>query len=211
MAIVGDLPGLKNSRLHGSIWVRDAAAGQMAVRGRVTDVNLAAIVRPYFGHFIEGNVEVEFAKPAHFQNGRIVEMRGTVTGGPGRLGRSLLAAASTALGCEAKYESSNEVFAYGRLAFEFFIDTQGRMAIVGIPERGTPLVSNQAGQGLLFEPRTQPQPAVNLARAIAIANAPSVPATPQAALVLSRLPTVTPIMATRMVPDAQAPTASRRR
>ena len=41
MAVAGDVRGLARSRLQGSIWVNDVATGQVAVRGRLTGIELA--------------------------------------------------------------------------------------------------------------------------------------------------------------------------
>jgi hypothetical protein len=216
MAVAGEVPGLANSRLQGSIWVKDVAAGQVAVRGRLTGIELASLVTPYFGHLIEGTVDVDFAQPAHFLNGRIVEMRATVAGGSGRVGRSLLAATSAALGCPSTFDRRmvEGIFAYDELAFEFLIDPRGQIAILGrLADRPKQLISDSEGRGLLFQPSTQPQPVVNLVQVIEGATGPTVPATPQAAAILGRLPLMGSATASAARParEAQSPTGSRLR
>ncbi len=218
-ALTGELPGLAKSEWQGSVWVKDVARAQIAVCGRVTNVDLATLVTPFFGHPIEGTVDVEFPKPAHFLQGRIIEMGGIVTGGPGRIGGSFLAAATGALGCAPKYDErhADDSFAYDRMAFEFRIDTRGQFAVVGpLPDRAKQLIRDREGRALLFAPSVQPQPAVNLVRAIAGAAGPTVPATPQAATMLGHLPTtipaaVVPVTAARPQPAKSSRTTSRLR
>ncbi|HVU86619.1 MAG TPA: hypothetical protein VHD36_04825 [Pirellulales bacterium] len=207
-AVAGEVPGLVKSRLQGSIWVKDVAAGQVALRGRITGVELAPLVTPYFGHLIEGTIDVDFAQPAHFSNGRIVEMRATVTGGPGRVGRALLAATSAALGCPTKFDRRlvDGVFAYEALAFEFLLDPRGQIAILGrLADRPKQLISDSEGRGLLFQPNAQPQPVVNLVQVIEGAAGPTVPATPQAAAILGRLPLMGSATATTARPMREEP------
>ncbi len=97
-------------------------------------------------------------------------MGAVVTGGPGRISGSLLAAATSALGCGPKYDArhADEIFAYDCLGFEFRIDTRGQFAVVGpLPERARQLISDQQGRAVLCAPAVQPQPALNLVRAMA--------------------------------------------
>src|SRR5262249_10616671 len=147
---------------------------------------------------------------------RIVEMRATVAGGPGRVGRSLIAATSTAMGCTSKFDRRlvDGVFAYQELAFEFLIDPRGQIAIIGrLKDRPEQLISDSQGRGLLFQPSTQPQPVVNLVQVIEGAAGPTVPATPQAAAILGRLPLMgsATASATRPGREEKSPASSRLR
>ena len=148
---------------------------------------------------IEGTVDVEFPKPVHFANGRIIEMGAVVTGGPGRISRSFLAATSNgALGCAGPstkparcgWHRSLTIVLALRVSDRSAWAVRGRADVCPIgPEQ---LISDQRGASQFC--CAQPTDAAacligeTLVRAMAGAEGPTVPATPQAAMMLGRLP-----------------------
>ncbi len=191
-AILGQAPSLEQGHFHGSIWAKDAASGgTLTVRGGLTGVNLATLAAQHFGQVLEGHVDVELIEPAHLQGGRLLDLHARIVGGPGRISRALLTSAVSSLGCVPAQgqREPDGVLNFEQMALQVAIDAHGRMVIAGrcSQARGA-LLSAADGRSLLGEPRQQPQSVVNLVRALGGSDLPTIPATPQAAQLLSWLP-----------------------
>jgi hypothetical protein len=211
-AIADHLPYVPGSQFRGSVWARQSeSVWQVAVRGTVANVDLAQVVTKSFDHALEGTVDLH-VDAAHFEAGRLIDLRARIEGGPGRISHSLLAAATAALGCAPAYQPQTHggILPYQQLALKVEIHRDGKLAIAGrCPDKLGVMLTNGDGRPLLSQPRPQPQSVLNLVRALAGADGPFVPATPQAALLLGWLPLPVasvsePATATRAPPSAAA-------
>lgn len=215
------IPGTDASRFQGSVWAKSSTGGwQAAVRGRMTQVDLGALVRNHFGRPLEGSVTIDL-DPAQIQNGRLLEVRGRMRGGPGAIGAEFLTAFAGSLGCAfdersvdaCREDGSNSPgdarLAYGELALQFTIDAQGQLSIDGQCD-GKPgvILTAATGQPLLAQPQRQPLSDLALVRALAGEENPTVPATPEAARLVGWLPqAATPQHTTASRPRATVPRA----
>lgn len=190
-ALSGDLPGLAASRFQGSLWANEDQAGwHLAVRGRLAGVELGDLVARPFAHRWQGLADVHI-RSAHVDDRRLSEAELEIAGGPGRIGGSLVAAATASLGCGSGYPRApdDQAITYRQLAATVRIDQQGQLVITGQCP-GTPgtILTASDGKPLVIQPRQQPQPVLNVVHALVGTDTPLVPATPLTAQLLRVLP-----------------------
>jgi hypothetical protein len=121
----------------------------------------------------------------------MVEAVGAVTGDGGTISRSLLVAGLRCLDLDTEMEMASPelIVRYRRLAFDFILEPQG-LKLIGrcaARQRGT-LLADDWQRALWIQPALQPQPAVNLVRALAPENDIQVPASEVTERLLRHLP-----------------------
>jgi hypothetical protein len=212
-AVASHLPDMPGSTIRGSIAARQTEASwQVALRGTVMGVDLAHIMANSYGHVLEGTVNLH-VDSAKFEAGRLIDLRARVEGGPGRIGHSLLAAATASLGCTPAYQplARGEILPYQQLGLEIAINRDGKLGIFGrCPDKLGAMLIDSEGQPLLTVPQVQSQSVLHLVSLLAGSDGPLVPATPQVARLLGWLPLPVapmpePATATRPAPAAVRP------
>ncbi len=198
MPLSGDLAALEGSRFRGSLWANEEADGwHVAVGGTLIGVDLGAIVSRNFRHRLQGRVDLEIHS-ARAVAGRLTAAECSVTGGPGIISRSLLAAGSHGLGFLPAYQlaPADELFQYERLAASITLHPQGQLVVAGkcLEAPGAVLVATD-GQPLWTQAR-EARSALALVAALSGPENPAVPATAQGAWLMQRLPL-------RNTPDAR--------
>jgi hypothetical protein len=176
---------------HGYLWAQESSHGwDGELTGQLSDLDLDASISEHFPHTLSGSVNVQLER-ARFQQGRMVEAIGAVTGAGGTISRSLLAAGQRCLNLDAETDTASPelIVRYRRLAFDFILDAEGLKLIGRCPsrQRGT-LLADEWQRSLWIQPALQPQPAVNLVRALAPENDIQVPASEVTERLLRHLP-----------------------
>ena len=189
-ALVGELAGLKESSFAGSMRAKNGQDGwQVFTRGAFTHVDLGELGGKYLGHRIEGWADID-VESAHVVGGQLAAIKGRVSGGPGRIEQALLTTCSKWLECAAAVERqpTSELVRYRELGLAFEMDSHGRLFVVGQCS-GSPgtLLTNISGGPLLTAP-SKPQSVLRLISALAGDEAPAVPGTPRAAMLMRLLP-----------------------
>ncbi len=166
--------------------------------GQFSNVDLGRLGRESFARRWTGvgRVTIEHAR---FDAGRVVEARGTVAAGPGTIERRWLDAAVEQLGLlRSTPPGFDDPVSYRQLAAGWRIHAGGLhlkgQCTAACP--GTLLVGTEPWQ--VGEPVVQPLPVAAVVRALLPHGTAEVPATPQAAWLLRRLPLPEP------APDAPA-------
>jgi hypothetical protein len=173
-----------------SLWQTGGSwSGQVA--GELRHVDLHRLISEHFPHQLTGKARLELEELL-IEQGRIAQASGTLQGGPGLISRSLLASAGQALGLspgrDALPPPHQPLVAYARFACRFTIGREG-LVLSGQASRALPgAILVDTYRPLWTEPAVQPQPAAALVRALVPAGQGSVPAAPQAVLLLRWLP-----------------------
>lgn len=158
------------------------------LKGRLTRVELARLIGDNFPHEISGLAEVRIDR-ARFARGRLIDVAGRLTAGPGAVDSALLLAAVGALQLNHQIPAkATGPILYEQLAFDFRLDEQG-LALGGCCQHaplGAVLVD--ASGWLLGEPKHQPQPAARLIQALVPVEAHTVPANRHSGWLLDLLP-----------------------
>ncbi len=176
-------------RFRGIIWANETPDGwQGEVTGQLVDLDLGGLVSDHFPHKLSGAGEVTI-ESARFRHGRL-EQGSAVVAGPGRIDRSLLAAAVERLGLvpTAELLRNGDLVEYKQLAFSATLDAQG-LTLRGrcdAAERGT--ILSDGRHRLLGESQQPPTPAVALVRMLVPQSAVQVPASRQTDWLLQHLP-----------------------
>jgi hypothetical protein len=176
---------------HGYVWAKEADGGwEGEMTGQLSDLDLDASISTHFPHTLSGSINVQLEK-ARFRQGRMVEAVGAVTGNGGTVSRSLLTAGERCLNLDAETETASPelIVRYRRMAFDFILDAEGLKLIGRCPsrQRGT-LLMDDWQRALWIQPALQPQPAVNLVRALAPENDIQVPASEVTGWLINVLP-----------------------
>jgi len=176
---------------HGYLWAQESSRGwEGELTGKLSDLDLDAAVSAHFPHTLSGSVNVQLER-VRFRQGRMVEAVGAVTGDGGTISRSLLVAGLRCLDLDTEMEMASPelIVRYRRLAFDFILEPQG-LKLIGrcaARQRGT-LLADDWQRALWIQPALQPQPAVNLVRALAPENDIQVPASEVTERLLRHLP-----------------------
>jgi hypothetical protein len=181
--------------INGSLWATERAAGwEGELTGVLTNIDLDRFVSDHFPRRLSGNAVLTLAE-ARFHQGRLMMAEGNLHATEGAISRELLESgvAALKLGAPEQRVSVPDMAGYEELAFSFHLDDSG-LTLTGEcqSERGVMLVRN--GQPLWWQPVEQPQPMVNLLRALAPASQFQVPATAEAVWLMQGLP-IPPVMA----------------
>jgi len=205
-------------RLRGYLWGSPASVGTTGnsaaadpapvsfdteMTGELLGVDLGRLLTEYSPHSAAGTVNVAL-QSARFHAGRLVEAAGTISGGPGTMGRSLLDAAVAHLQWRtAAFEATQRQIAYEQLALAFVLSAGGWSLRAVAPAWGPGIVLAHGRQPLLGDPLTQPQPILGLVRLLAAPSLHQVPATSQSQWLLRHLPEATPVVAAGIEPSAE--------
>jgi hypothetical protein len=177
-------------RFRGIIWANETADGwQGEVTGQLVDLDLGGLVSDHFPHKLSGAGEVTI-ESARFRHGRLEQGSALVVAGPGRIDRSLLAAAVDRLGLSPPAEPlpDGDLVEYKQLAFSATLDAQG-LTLHGrcdAAEQG--VILSDGRRRLLGQSQQQPLPVVALVRTLVPQNAVQVPASRQTDWLLHHLP-----------------------
>lgn len=205
-------PGLEQagprSQFRGYCWANetpDGWAGEIQ-NVQLTDVDWESLLGDRFPHRLSGLAQIKVTS-ARFRHGRIEEMNGEITAGPGMVSGSLIQAATERLGMSAAppQEAAPIARRYERLASLFYLDSRGLWLRGRCDTAGGQAILMDRGNLILGEPATQPQPIGALVQALVSPGGIQVPATRQAAWLIRRLPLPEP--ADRQKPPLSATSA----
>ncbi len=119
---------------------------------------------------LSGTADITLQKVT-FQRGRIDELAGRITCGPGALGRGMLAALVTHLRLtpSPQLPDTGQSLAFDRIGLDFWINDRG-ISIAGCCADVPGAVAVAGGRVLLTEPASQPQPVAVLIPALVAAR-----------------------------------------
>ena len=179
------LPGLerlgRSSGFRGYLWINRKPEGLAhELTGQFSGVDLESLLGACSPHQITGRAQVTI-EVARLLDGRLEEASGSITAGPGLVGRSLLDASVESLGLErgAEPRSPGKLVPYEQLAASFQIDSEGLRVRGACPVLGHGTVMVDHFSRLLAEPEAsaQPIPVGALVRTLVPSGGVPVPAT----------------------------------
>ncbi|HZZ74088.1 MAG TPA: hypothetical protein VFE24_17680 [Pirellulales bacterium] len=175
---------------RGSVWLKEAASGwEGELSGQFANLALGRLIGGQFPHHLSGAAQVTVQK-AVLKQGRVEAAEGSFSAGPGVIGRSLIISLYQQLHWEPGKlaEEAAELTPYEQLAFSFVLDPRG-LVFSGQCRDGRPGAILETHKGpLLMEPQEQPQPVLNLVRALVPAAEVQIPATRESDWLLQHLP-----------------------
>jgi hypothetical protein len=190
--------GIKNglgerARFRGSISASETADGwNSELSGEFKDVDLQAVVSEQFPHQLSGTADITI-EHAHFEQGRLIEARGTLIAGPGVVSQSLFQSAVRNLQLTGTAtDLDRSLVPYDQLALSFKIDSSG-LSLGGQCDGSKGAIVRRGDATLLGEGPSAPRPLVSLVRMLVPASELQVPATRESNWLIDHLP-VPPIM-----------------
>jgi hypothetical protein len=185
----------ERSSFRGKLWVnvlQDGWEGEIA--GQLFDIDLDQLVSEHLPHRLTGLADLTI-QSAKFRHGRLEEAFVMLSGGPGMIDRSLIAAAVPHLGLTPTEELKNigERIPFEQLAFSLTLDGQGIKIQGGCRDPKTDhiepktILANARGR-MLGEPLQQPRPLAALVRTLVPESTLQVSASSQSDWLLARLP-----------------------
>jgi hypothetical protein len=179
------------AQFRGSLWAALVADGwQGEIRGsQFSGVDLDRLVTDRFGRQLSGLALVAIDH-AQFRGGRVEEIHGWVTAGPGKVSRSLMEAAVVELGLGGSAAGgSDAAVSYEQLACSFDANASG-LRVDGLCQAKSGAVMCDARGQLLgsFEQPQQRRPIAALVRALAPRAAEQLPVSPETDWLSRRLP-----------------------
>ncbi len=185
--------GIKNqlgerARFRGSISVietPDGWNGELA--GEFKDVDLQAIVSEQFPHQLSGTADITI-ELARFEQGRLMEARGTLIAGPGTISQSLLQSAAHNLQLTGTAtDLDRAIVPYDQFAVSFTIDSSG-LVLGGLCDGAKATIIRRGEMALLAESGTSRRPLVALVRTLVPLSELQVPATRESNWLIDHLP-----------------------
>lgn len=187
----------RDGRFAGSVVMANTTGGMSGknIRGELNGtffgVDLDSLVTEQFPHQLSGIAALRLDRAA-VENGRLVELRGTLQAQHGAVSHSMLLAASEHLGLELVkgFETlqAGRVMPFGQLTVGFELTGHSLRLTGGADETGNRiLLANATGPVLLARPQHS-TPAVNLLRTLLPDNHYQVPATRQSDALIGLLP-----------------------
>lgn len=177
------------------------------VDGRFDRVDLGRLVAGHFGHHLAGEGQIELQASGH--DGQLHRAAGSLRGGSGVIGRSLLSALQRELAMAAASPPAavGDRLRYDELRLAFVLDGQGRLTLRGeLPyARGAVLVDRN---GMLLAAPAMPQHSGGLVRALAAPGGGYELRGPSPAASLARLDALLPRGVPEMVRKKNEPRAS---
>jgi hypothetical protein len=202
-AVVPELAGLgRECQFRGAVEFWDTAGkfgGQLS--GTLAQVDLDSLVTERFGHRLSGLTTVRIERGL-MEDGKLIELRGTLRASDGTISRSLVLAAMEQLGLNAADEAIaggvDEIVAFRQLAMEFQMNGAA-LRLRGAADANQEGACLMTASGpLLMSPPKHSVAAVALLRTLLPDREYQVPATRQTAALVRLLP----------VPDASSVRAS---
>jgi hypothetical protein len=185
--------GIKNglgerARFRGSISAGETAAGWNGeLSGEFKDIDLQAMVSDQFPHQLSGtaNITIDHAR---FEQGRLIEARGTLVAGPGIVSQSLLQSAARHLQLTGTaIDLDRLLVAYDQLALSFNIDSSG-LSVGGKCDGSKGAIVRRGDATLLAEGASAPRPLASLVRMLVPTSELQVPATRESNWLIDHLP-----------------------
>jgi len=177
-------------RFGGSLWANHAAHGwEGELVGRFADVDLDRLVTDRFPHRLSGTAQVTLEK-VRFRSGRIEHAAGMLSAGRGVASRSLVESAMHRLAVWSANPLSGpgRLVAFDQLAVAFHLDAGG-LWLEGRCPAAPPGTILLGAYGQRFaQPPDGPKPLADLVGMLVGDEQSQVPAAPQTAWLLSRLP-----------------------
>lgn len=176
---------------QGRMWTQRSADGwDGELSGHLGRIDLARLVSQASTHRLTGHASMTLEE-LRFRGSQIESARGTLSAGPGEVGKSLLDAAVQILGLIPSGALPSErptTVPYGCVNLAFVIDAAGLTLYGQCPDvtDGTVMAGNHGP--LLQQPRHQPIPVVSFVRALVPQQAVQVPATQETVSLLRVLP-----------------------
>lgn len=178
-----------NCEFHGVAWGEEKTGGwEGDVSGRLSKVNLDALITRHFPHKLSGSADVVFNR-AHFHGGRLVDAAGSIESSGGVIGRTLVESAAETLSLELADQVSNInrwPIRYSRLAAGFTIGDSG-LSLSGMCDSDETVLTNEEGP-LLLSPTKHNVPIVSIVRWLSPESTVQVPATAETDALLRALP-----------------------
>jgi hypothetical protein len=156
--------------------------------GRLRGIDLDRLVSGSLPHELSGTAEVTIDR-ARLECGRLEEATGTLSAGPGLIGRWLLesAAANLHLAQSAGTTVLPDSVPYDQLALRFSLDARG-LSLNGLCQGAEPGTLLMAGRARVLGEPSRPQPVAALIRALVPASDVQLPAGRQSDWLARRLP-----------------------
>jgi hypothetical protein len=175
------------SRFRGTVWANQSSAGwEGEVTGQLRGVDLDSLVSEQFPHKLSGTADVTIQQ-ARFCRGRLEQAAGTLSAGPGVIGRSLVDAAAMHLRLAAADGApATDFFPYEQLALAFQIESRG-LKLEGRCAKTGAVLADRRGW-LLAATNPQAQPMVALIQTLVPVSQVQVPATRQTDWLVRHLP-----------------------
>lgn len=190
LSTLADWPAWLGQRCQFRGWVKavETPAGWDAhVAGRLDEADLEQLVSGHFPQRLTGRARVDIQE-ARVSRGRLEQARGTLSAGPGTIGRALVEAAAHSLALpRGEPPDAGDLWTYDELALAFHM-TDGELRLSGTCRDEAGAVLMAAGQPLLSEPAA-PQSVAGLIRTLAPGDDWLVPASRESDWLLSVLPT----------------------
>jgi hypothetical protein len=162
------------------------------LKGALTDVDLERLIAERFPHHVIGHASLEI-EHASIEAGKLTSAAGRLHSAEGDIGGSLLMAAAEFLNCQPGAAplgrlpfATGKTYVYRDLGLDFDIGEEG-LLLASTQVSGS-LLLNEGGQSLLFAPPDERLPLVRLVRALVPDSLVQVPATKEAAGLVSWLP-----------------------
>jgi hypothetical protein len=179
-----------NSRFLGWLWASrmpDGWQGELA--GQISQIDLDGLVSDWSSHKFSGTAQLS-VQIARFRRGRLEEIAGVLSSGPGVISRSLLAAAVERLGLTRGGDPSTpgDLVPYEQMAIAFLLNRQGLRVQGGCPTGGVGSILVDRYTRLLCDPPVQPIPAAALVQTLAPFDSLLVSANRQSQQLLQLLP-----------------------
>jgi hypothetical protein len=185
--------GIKNglgerARFRGSISAGETADGWNGeLSGEFRDVDLQAMVSEQFPHQLSGMADITI-ECARFEQGRLIEARGTLVAGPGVVSQSLLQSAARQLQLTGTAtDLDRSLVPYDQLALSFAIDSSG-LSVGGKCDGSKGAILRRGDATLLAEGGSAPRPLVSLVRMLVPTSELQVPATRESNWLIDHLP-----------------------
>ena len=178
-----------DARFRGSLRALQAPTGwEGEVSGELRDLDMNELVTNQFSHKLSGRgaLRLEYVQ---FRADRIERASGALAVGPGKIGRTLLAAANESLGINpvGELKTLGRLAAYDKLAVGFVIDQHG-LALRGQCPAGEGVVLEDRSGPLCKEPARASQPVVHLVSLLAPQSDAHSPTTRETSALAALLP-----------------------
>ncbi len=178
----------ERARFRGTLFATETADGWNGeLKGVFKDVDLQAIVSEQFPHQLSGTADITIEQ-ARFEQGRLIEARGTLVAGPGAVSQSLLQSAAHNLELGGTVtDLDRAIVPYDQFAVSFMVDSAG-LAMGGRCDGTKGTIVRRGETALLAESGTTRRPLVAVVRTLVPMSELQVPATRESNWLIDHLP-----------------------